>query len=76
MMISLPRNTWSARKDNVLTPDRIRFYNNGAAVFFVADKTYDERVAAGPDIGDGKLSVEVCRGSALDAFYIDVGTRQ
>ena len=43
---------------------------------FVADKTYDERVAAGADVGDGKLPVEVCSSSALDAFYIDVGTRQ
>ena len=40
---------------------RIRSDDNGAAIFFVADKTYDERVAAGTDIGDGKLSIEICK---------------
>ena len=45
-------------------------------MFFVAHKTHDERVAACADIGDYKLSIEVCRSSPPSAFYIYVGTRQ
>ena len=39
-------NQWSARKDNVLTPERIRFYNEDHWRLMVAIRRRDQNLAA------------------------------